>query len=82
MPEKILLNDNTELEVAWCDAADGVLWANGLHLTFMEAVTIFSDLAKTSKIVGSMDIVFEGYTNLIHISLYKGLVKVALRKEA
>lgn len=79
--KKILLNDGTELEMAWCGASDGILWVDGLHLTLMEAFVIFSDFTKTTKIIAPIDIVHEGYITLIHVSLnFDGLVKVALRK--
>ena len=81
-PKKILLNDGTELEIDWCGASDGVLWADGLHLTLMEAIAIFSDITKTCKIVAPIDIIHTGYTKLIHLNLsFEGLTKVALRKE-
>lgn len=84
MQQTIHLNDDSELEVAWCGAAEGVLWVDGLNLTMMEALTIFSDKTKTSIVTTNpQGAVHEGYTNLIHISnTYDGLTKVALRKEA
>lgn len=83
MPQTITLYDGTILEVKWCGSAEGVLWADGLSMTFLEALTMFSDKTKTAKItVSPTEIVHEDYTNLIHMSTnYDGLIKVALRKE-
>lgn len=82
MLQKILLNDGTELDVTWCGDADGILWIDGLHLTLMEAITIFSDVDRIYKIVAPVDIVHNGYTKLIHLSFSRGgLTKVALRRE-
>lgn len=78
---KILLADNTELPVTWCGANQGVLWVDGLTTTLMEAITIFSDSTKTARIVAPGGIIHENYTNLIHLSLTEGLLKVALKKE-
>ena len=78
---KILLADNTELDVSWCGANQGVLWIDGLTTTLMEAITIFSDPVKTAHIIAPGNVSHDGYTNLIHLSLTEGLVKVALRKE-
>ena len=80
-PKKIKLSDETELDVNWCGAAEGVLWIDGLHLTLLEAMAIFSDPLKTTSITAPDEKVHVGYTQLIHISInYDGLVKVALRK--
>lgn len=79
---KLLLNGGSELDIDWCGESEGVLWINGLQMTILEAVTIFSDTSKTSHIVAPGDIAHDGYTQLIHLSLNEGLVKVALRKEA
>lgn len=80
-PKKIKLSDETELDVNWCGAAEGVLWVDGLHLTLLEAMATFSDPLKTTSITAPDEKVHDGYTNLIHISInYDGLVKVALRK--
>lgn len=78
---KILLNGGTELDVKWCGASDGVLWVNGLAMSIQEAAVIFSDTSKTSHIVAPGDIAHDGYTQLIHLSLNEGLIKIALRKE-
>jgi hypothetical protein len=80
-PKKIQLNDGSELEVNWCGAAEGVLWIDGLNLTLLEALPIFSNPSKTASITAPDEKVHTGYTQLIHISInYDGLVKVALRK--
>jgi gentisate 1,2-dioxygenase len=78
----ITLNNNQTFHVRWCGAADGVLWIDGLDMTLAEAVALFSDTAKTSHIVAYDSVEHDGYTQLIHLSLSEGLVKVALRKEA
>ena len=79
---KILLNDNTELEIERCGASEGVLWTVLPGLTMLEAMTIFSDTSKTSKIIAYNDFEYLGYTELIHISIdYDGAIKVALRQE-
>lgn len=78
---KILLNDATELRISWCGAADGILWVDGLSLTLAEALVIFSDPTKTAHIIAPGERVHDGYTTLIYLSLYDGLVKVALKKE-
>ena len=80
-PKKIKLSDETELDVNWCGAAEGVLWVDGLSLTFVEALGIFSNASKTASIIAPDEKVHVGYTQLIHVSInYDGLVKVALRK--
>lgn len=79
--KKIRLNDNSELEVKWCGAAEGILWADGVQLDFIEAARIFSDIEKTAKIIAPNGDMFEGYVALIHISESEGAIKVALRKE-
>lgn len=79
----ITLNNNQTFQVKWCGAADGVLWIDGLDMTFVEAVVLFTDITNTSHIVAYGNVEHDGYTELIHLSLdYGGLVKVALRKEA
>ena len=80
-PKKIKLSDETELDVNWCGASEGILWVDGLHSTLLEAMAIFSDPLKTTSITAPDEKVHTGYTQLIHVSInYDGLVKVALRK--
>lgn len=78
----ILLNDGTELEIERCGAYEGILWTVLPKLTMAEAFPIFSDTAKTSKIIAYNDFEYIGYTKLINISTeYDGSIKIALRKE-
>jgi hypothetical protein len=77
---KILLNDGSEYVVKWCGANSGVLWIDGLVMTILEAIPIFSDQTKTSHIIAPGNVSHDGYINLIHISAADGLVKVALRQ--
>ena len=77
----VTLNNNDTFQVKWCGAADGILWIDGLDMTLSEAVTLFSDTDNTFRIVAYNSIEHDGYTQLIHLSLNEGLVKVALRKE-
>ena len=79
-PKKIKLNDGTEIEVSWCGASEGVLWIDGMKMDIMSAVSCFSDPEKTARITAPYDIIHDGYTNLINISLYNNEVKVALRR--
>ncbi len=83
MNQTITLNDDTTISVVWCGVSEGVLWADGLPMTLLEAMTIFSDNTKTSKITVALpETIHEGYTELIHVSTnYDGAIKVALRKE-
>lgn len=76
----ITLNNNQTFQVRWCGAADGVLWIDGLDMSFADAVFIFSDISKTSKIIAYRSVEHNGYTELIHISISQGLIKIALRK--
>lgn len=79
--DTLLLNDGTELNIIRCGASEGILWTVLPGLTMLEAVAIFSDKAKTSKLE-AFDIEYLDYTELIHISTeYDGSIKVALRKE-
>ena len=83
MSQTIQLNDEAVLNVSWCGASEGILWVDGLSMTLLEALTIFSDSSKTSIITVQPEAkIHEGYTTLIHLSVtYGGLTKVALRKE-
>ena len=86
---KIILANGVEYEITNCGAAEGVLWI-GIpvnRIGFVEAATVFSDPATTSRIVSTydfdgMETVFEGYTELVHINadIYDGILRVALRK--
>lgn len=77
----VKLNDETEFQVRWCGAADGFLWIDGLDISLSDAAIIFSDPTKTSHIVAYGTFEHDGYTKLVHLSIYDGLTKVALRKE-
>lgn len=81
-PKKIRLNDGSELEVKWCGAAEGILWIDGIKMELVDAVTLFSDPTKTAVIVAPYEIIHEGYTRLINISLspIENDIKLALQK--
>ena len=81
MQKTILLNDGTEFNVRWCGAAEGILWIDGLNLSFADAIAIFSNPEKTARITAFGGIEHDGYITVIHMSLYEGLLKLALRKE-
>lgn len=79
---KLLLSDNTELDISAAGAAEGILWIWLPEMSILEAALIFSDHNKTRTITAYGDVVHEGYTELIHLSTeYEGGIKVALRKE-
>lgn len=79
---KVLLADETELQVKYCGEDSNILWMEVYGLTIPEAVSIFTDKTKTSKIIAYENVVHEGYTNLIHVSVREGTIAVALKKEA
>ena len=68
-PKKVRLSDGTELEVNWCGASDGILWIDGIKMELMDAVVLFSDPTKSLSITAPYEILHEGYTKLINISL-------------
>ena len=82
-PKKVRLSDGTELEVNWCGASEGILWIDGIKMELMDAVVLFSDPTKTSSITAPYEILHEGYTKLINISLstIDGQIKLALQKQ-
>ena len=82
-PKKVRLSDGTELEVNWCGASEGILWIDGIKMELVDAVVLFSDPNKTSRITAPYEILHEGYTKLIHISLspIDGQIKLALQKQ-
>lgn len=76
------LNNGAEYMVNWAGAADGILWISGLDIPFIEAVNLFSFSGNTSTIVAPGNIIHDGYTTLLHVSLESdGTIKIALRKE-
>ena len=86
---KIILASGAEYEITNCGAAEGVLWIGipDSRIGFVEAATVFTDPATTSRIVSTydfdgMEAVFEGYTELIHLDadIYDGILRIALRK--
>ena len=78
---KIKLADDTELNIGYCGVSEGIMWIALPELAMMDAFQIFSDKTRTQTIVAYGDVVHEGYTDLIHLSIeYDGGVKVALRK--
>ena len=81
--KKIRLNDNSELEVNWCGASEGFLWIDGIKMELVDAVVLFSDPTKTSRITAPDEILHEGYTKLINVSLspIDGQIKLALQKQ-
>lgn len=83
----IRMNDGTEHEVNQCGAADHVLWIRLVDtMDIALAASEFSLPEKTVRIVNTrtdghpVEIVYEGYTKLIHIQLDSGIL-LALRKE-
>ena len=82
-PKKVRLSDGTELEVNWCGASEGILWIDGIKMGLMDAVVLFSDPTKTSSITAPYEILHEGYTKLINISLSPtvGDIKLALQNQ-
>ena len=82
-PKKVRLSDNSELEVNWCGASEGILWIDGIKMELVDAVILFSDPTKTSSITAPYEIRHEGYTKLINISLspIDGQIKLALQKQ-
>lgn len=81
---QLQLADNTIYQVTRCgESSNNNLWIDGLDMTLVEAVAIFSDPTKSSHIVAYGNVEHDGYTKLIHVSLSnEELIKVALKKEA
>ena len=84
MPEKLTLNDGTEL-AGHCILMDDqllVYLTGGLSL--MEGVTLFSDRIRTSRIVElnhGNEHVYEGFTDLYSASREYGNCNLVMRKD-
>lgn len=78
---KLLLSDNTELDISAAGAAEGILWIEMPGLGMLEAATIFSDKEKTKVITAYENVVHENYTKLISLILREETISIALRKE-
>lgn len=82
----LILNDGTQHEIYRCGAAEGYLWI-GLsgETDLRNALDLFSDEKKTASMISTYDVegtrrtVYEGYTQLIHLSLQEEGVLAALK---
>lgn len=82
---KLILADDTVLDVGLVGSYDGgPLYIEVHNKTFVECAQIFSDPAKTARmvydyVVGQHE--YAGYTQLITLNLESGMIKVTMREE-
>ena len=84
----IRLNDGTEYPCKMCAEFDGQLWIQS-NMEMAEACRVFVDKSRLEKITdtyagengGLREVVWEGYTELFHLSHVNGIMQIGLRKD-
>ena len=88
MERIIRLKDGSEYPCEMCGEYAGQLWIQ-THMEMAEACAVFIDKSKTESITDTYkgedsakrNIVWEGYTDLFHLSLVNGITQIGLRKD-
>ena len=82
--QRLILNDGTEIEGGSAGYAEGFLWLYFSGMTFSQAANVFSDAAKTSRIIhqyGEMHATYDGFTECMTVQVdVDGHVSVCLKK--
>lgn len=87
MERIIRLNDGTEIPCEMCGEYDGCLWIHA-HMDMVDACAVFVNKTRIETITDTYageegklrEVVWVGYTELIHLSLVNGILQIGLRK--